>query len=128
MNEEQKTKHGLSDFFKDSRGNFDIFSVVNLFAGLALVYTIVKQVNHTYNVQKELLYAIFFMYLISNVGEKLLAAVIERGVWKTPPTPDTIVNADVKTDSVNVGTEVDSVMTESETKPTPEFYTIGKKE
>ena len=93
----------LADFFKDSRGSFDIFTVVNLLAGLGLVYALVKQVNRTGTVQTELLYAIFFMYLVSNVGEKLLAAVIERGVWKMPPAPDTQITADVKTDAVNVG-------------------------
>ena len=115
-----KPRSRFSEFFKDSRGNFDIFTVISVLAGLALVSSGLIEVWHKHFIQTELIYALILILFSHVVGEKVVAAVIERGVWKPgTTTPDTQVIADVKTESVNVGAA------EDEAKPTSDFYERG---
>jgi hypothetical protein len=100
---EDRVKHGLSGFFRDSRGQFSIFTVVALLGSLALIYTCVVEAHHAYQVQDAVIYALFIMYCVNSMSDSLLGAVIARGFWKTPPAPETQITADVKTDQLTVG-------------------------
>lgn len=117
-------KHSrLSEFFKDPRGNFDIFTVISVLAGLALVTAGLIEVWFKHTIQVELIYALMLILFSHAVGDKVVASIMERGVWKpSAMTPDTVINADVKTDSVNVGSDVETQPTDSETQPAPDFY------
>lgn len=92
---EDKVKHGFSGFFRDSRGQFSIFTVVALFGASALIYIGLIEVVNTHRVQVEIIYALFIMYCVNAMSETLVGAVIARGMWRTPPAPDTLIEADV---------------------------------
>lgn len=100
----------LGEFLEDSRGAFNIFTILSLAAAICLVFIGFKEVETTGVVQTEVIYSLFVMYSLSVLSDSLLAAVIERGVWKMPPAPDTQVNASVSAENMSV---------------TPESVTVG---
>jgi hypothetical protein len=95
----------LGEFFQDARGLFNVFTLVSLAGASALVYIAIIEVHAKGFVQVEVLYSLFFMYIVAVLSDQLLGMVIERGMWKTPPAPNTQINADVTTDNVNVSPE-----------------------
>lgn len=109
----------LIEFFQDSRDNLSVFTLTSLAAGAALIYTAVKEVNNKGTVQIEVIYSLFIIYCVSVISDQLLAMVIERGIWKTPPAPDTQITTDVTTDSVNVN-PVTATVTTNKTPDTPD--------
>lgn len=115
-----KFLHGLVEFLKDARGMFNVFTLVSLAGASTLIYIAIKEVNSSGTVQIEVLYSLFFMYIVAVLSDQLLAMVIERGVWKTPPAPDTQITADVTTDSVNVSPDNVTTTTTPPVEPAPE--------
>lgn len=101
---QDQVKHGFSGFFRDSRGQFSIFTVIALLASVTLIYISIIEVNNKHFVQTEILMGFIFMYCSNTLSDTLLAAVIARGFWKPGSVaPDTQVIADVTTDTVKVG-------------------------
>jgi hypothetical protein len=80
-------------------------------AASCLIYVGFREVEIKGNVQSEILYALFVMYCLAVLSDSLIGAIIERGVWKTPPAPDTQVLAQVTTEAVNVSTATETATT-----------------
>lgn len=92
----------LAEFFQDSRKSLSVFTFVSLASGCTLVFIALEEVKRKGSAQIEIIYSLFFIYCVSVISDNLLSMIIERGIWKTPPAPDTQVLADVTTDNLNL--------------------------
>lgn len=120
-----KTFGHVGEFFQDSRKIFNIFTLVSLTSGWTLVFIAYEEVKQKGFVQAEVLYSLFFIYCVSVISDSLLGMIIERGIWKMPPAPDTQVLADVTTDNVNVAPlNVTSLTTAPKTSETQDADSV----
>lgn len=78
----------LRAFFQDQRGQFTVFSVVSLCAGLSLCVVTFRPppAPPSYMVG-----ALLAIYMVSVLSDSLIALVIERGIWQSRKAPDTLV-------------------------------------
>lgn len=82
-----------NSFWSDSRGQYNIFTVVSALAGLTLVLLPAVIVWRNYpNPERldTLVYANLLLVLTCVLSDALLAAVIEKGFWKSRQAPEAV--------------------------------------
>lgn len=82
-----------NSFWSDSRGQYNIFTVVSALAGLTLVllpWIIVWRNYPNPERLDTLAYANLFLVLTCILSDAALGAVIEKGFWKSRQAPESV--------------------------------------
>lgn len=79
----------LRGFFQDSRGQFTIFSVVSLCAGLTLCSVVVIPQTPP---PAYVVYSLLAIYMVSVLSDSVIALVIEYGIGQAKKAPDTVID------------------------------------